>query len=127
MADDDGFGDNRTESARPYQPRHSRDQMNKQDEEVPHRGNRSIPPSCRIWAVLPIRIDTFSLHQGGPRYRRLVGCFQRIFGTTIFFGTDSQRVPAAVVHQIRFSFMAEARIWYPRDLSSSCCQASART
>ncbi len=44
-----------------------------------------------------------------------MGSFQRIFGTTIFFGTDSQRVPAAVVHQVRFSFMAEARIWHSRD------------
>ncbi len=60
-------------------------------------------------------LDTFGLHQSGSQYRRLVGSFQRIFGATIFFGTDSQRVPAAVVHQVRFSFMAEARIWYSRD------------
>ena len=28
---------------------------------------------------------------------------------------DTQRVPAAVVHQARFNFMTEARIWYSRD------------
>ena len=60
-------------------------------------------------------LDAFGLHQGGSQYRRLVDSFQRIFGATIFFGTDSQRVPAAVVHHVRFNFMAEARIWYSRD------------
>src|SRR4051812_23422238 len=60
-------------------------------------------------------LDTSGLHQGGSQYRRLVGSFQRIFGATIFFGTDTQRVPAAVVHHVRFNFMAEARIWYSRD------------
>ena len=30
------------------------------------------------------------MQQGGTQYRRLVGAFQRIFGATIFFGTDSQ-------------------------------------
>jgi hypothetical protein len=60
-------------------------------------------------------LDTFGLHQGGSQYRRLVASFQRIFGATIFFGTDSQRARAAVVHHVRFSFMSEARIWYSRD------------
>jgi hypothetical protein len=45
----------------------------------------------------------------------MVGAFPRIFGATIFFGTDSQRAKAAVVHQARFNFMTEARIWYARD------------
>jgi hypothetical protein len=39
----------------------------------------------------------------------------RIFGATIFFGTDSQREHATVVHSARFNFMSEARIWYSRD------------
>ena len=52
------------------------------------------------------------MQQGGTQYRRLVGAFQRIFGATIFFGTDSQRERAAVVHRARFNFMSEARIWY---------------
>ena len=60
-------------------------------------------------------LDTFGMQQGGSQYRRLVESFQRIFGATIFFGTDRQRIPAAVVHQVRFNFMTEARIWYSRD------------
>src|SRR5581483_1548698 len=36
-------------------------------------------------------LDTFGMQQGGSQYRRLVAAFQRIFGATIFFGTDIQR------------------------------------
>ena len=60
-------------------------------------------------------LDTFGMQQGGSQYRRLVDSFQRIFGATIFFGTDTQRDRAAVVHRARFNFMSEARIWYSRD------------
>ena len=60
-------------------------------------------------------LDTFGMQQGGSQYRRLVGAFQRIFGATIFFGTDTQRERAAVVHRARFNFMTEARIWYSKD------------
>jgi hypothetical protein len=60
-------------------------------------------------------LDTFGMQQGGTQYRRLVAAFQRIFGATIFFGTDTQREKAAVVHRARFSFMSEARIWYSRN------------
>ncbi|MDQ1470888.1 MAG: hypothetical protein QOJ99_2368, partial [Bryobacterales bacterium] len=60
-------------------------------------------------------LDTLAMQQGGAQYRRLVGAFQRIFRATIFFGTDSQRERATVVHRARFNFMSEARIWYCRD------------
>jgi hypothetical protein len=60
-------------------------------------------------------LDTFAMQQGGTQYRRLVAAFQRIFGATIFFGTDTQREKAEVVHQSRFNFMTEARIWYSRN------------
>ena len=60
-------------------------------------------------------LNTFGMQQGGSQYRRLVGSFQRIFGATIFFGTDTQRERATVVHRARFNFMSEARIWYSRD------------
>jgi hypothetical protein len=60
-------------------------------------------------------LDTFAMQQGGTQYRRLIEAFQRIFGATIFFGTDSQRERAAVVQRARFNFMSEARIWYSRD------------
>jgi hypothetical protein len=64
-------------------------------------------------------LDTFGLQQGGSQYRRLIGGFQRIFGATIFFGTDTQRERASVIHQARFNFMSEARIWYARDLAQA--------
>jgi hypothetical protein len=60
-------------------------------------------------------LDTFGMQQGGSQYRRLVASFQRIFGATIFFGTDYQRERAAVLHRARFNFMTDAQIWYSRD------------
>jgi hypothetical protein len=60
-------------------------------------------------------LDTFGIQQGGSQYRRLVASFQRVFGATIFFGTDCQSERAAVVHRARFNFMSEARIWYSRN------------
>lgn len=64
-------------------------------------------------------LDTFGMQQGGSQYRRLIAAFQRVFGATIFFGTDTQRERAAVMHQARFNFMREARIWYSRDLNQA--------
>jgi hypothetical protein len=60
-------------------------------------------------------LDVFGMQQGGSQYRRLMASFQRVFGATIFFGTDTQQERAAVLHHSRFSFMREARIWYSRD------------
>lgn len=60
-------------------------------------------------------LDAFGLQQGGSQYRRLVASFQRIFGATIFFGTDTQLERTAVCHSARFNFMTEARIWYSRN------------
>ena len=60
-------------------------------------------------------LDSFGMQQGGSQYRRLVAAFQRIFGATIFFGTDTQTERTAVVQCARFNFMSEARIWYSRD------------
>jgi hypothetical protein len=57
-------------------------------------------------------LDTFGMQQGGSQYRRLLGAFQRVFGATIFFGTDTQHERAVVIHRGRFNFMREAWIWY---------------
>ena len=57
------------------------------------------------------------MQPGSSQYRRLIAAFQRIFGATIFFGTDAQKQKAEVVHRARFNFMTEARIWYSRDLA----------
>ncbi len=62
-------------------------------------------------------LDVFGMQQGGSQYRRLAASFQRIFGATIFFGTDVQREKASVTHHARFNFMREARIWFSRDPS----------
>ncbi len=59
-------------------------------------------------------LETFGMHKGGKEYRRLVAAFERIFGATIFFGTDTLGT-AKVVQRSRFSFFNEAQIWYSRD------------
>lgn len=60
-------------------------------------------------------LETFGMHKGGKEYRRLVAAFERIFGATIFFGTDRAKGTAKVVQRSRFSFLREAQIWYSRD------------
>ena len=60
-------------------------------------------------------LDIFGMAKGGKEYRRLVGAFERIFGATIFFGTDTFTGRAVMVQRCRFNFMREAQIWYSRD------------
>jgi hypothetical protein len=60
-------------------------------------------------------LETFGMHKGGKEYRRLVAAFERIFGATIFFGTDTLNGRAKVVQRSRFSFFNETQIWYSRD------------
>jgi hypothetical protein len=60
-------------------------------------------------------LETFGLHKGGKEYRRLIAAFERIFGATIFFGTNTLRGTAKVIQRSRFSFFREAQIWYSRD------------
>ena len=45
-------------------------------------------------------LDIFGTQQGGSQYRRLIGAFQRIFGATIFCGSDMEREKAMVVRHI---------------------------
>jgi hypothetical protein len=59
-------------------------------------------------------LETFGMQQGGSQYRRLIAAFQRIFGATIFFGTDTQSERVNIFHHARFNFMSEAQIWCPR-------------
>jgi hypothetical protein len=59
-------------------------------------------------------LETFGMQTGGKEYRRLVDAFERVFGATIFFGTDAFNGSAKVVQRSRFSFMREAQIWYSR-------------
>jgi hypothetical protein len=59
-------------------------------------------------------LEIFGMHKGGKEYRRLVAAFERIFGATIFFGTDALTGSAKVVQRSRFNFLREAQIWYDR-------------
>jgi hypothetical protein len=60
-------------------------------------------------------LETFGMHKGGKEYRRLIAAFERIFGATIFFGTDGFQGKAKVVHRSRFNLLREAQIWYSRN------------
>ena len=60
-------------------------------------------------------LDTFGMQKGGLSIRRLVAAFERIFGATMFFGTETTTSKARVVQRSRFNFLREARIWYARD------------
>jgi hypothetical protein len=60
-------------------------------------------------------LETFGMYKGGKEYRRLVAAFERIFGATIFFGTDAISAKAKVVQRSRFNFLREAQIWYNRE------------
>ena len=57
------------------------------------------------------------LATGGKEYRRLIAAFERIFGATFFFGTDSTRQHARVIQRSSFNFFREAEIWYSRSSS----------
>uniref|UniRef100_Q01TG7 Uncharacterized protein n=1 Tax=Solibacter usitatus (strain Ellin6076) TaxID=234267 RepID=Q01TG7_SOLUE len=48
-------------------------------------------------------LDVFGMAKGGKEYRRLVAAFERIFGATIFFGTESTRRQARVIQRSRFN------------------------
>jgi hypothetical protein len=60
-------------------------------------------------------LETFGMHKGGKEYRRLIGAFERIFGATIFFGSDGFHGKAKFIHRSRFNFLREAQIWYNRN------------
>ncbi len=59
-------------------------------------------------------LDTFGVAKGGKEYRRIVAAFERIFGATMYFSTESTRSTATVIHRSRFNFLKEAEIWYSR-------------
>jgi len=69
-------------------------------------------------------LDTFGMAKGGKEYRRIVAAFERIFGATIFFATESRRDGASLVHRRRFNFLEQAAIWYTGSLSSDAVQNS---
>jgi len=66
-----------------------------------------------------VMLETFGMSKGDKEYRRLVAAFERIFGATMFFGTESLHATARVVHRARFNFLTEATIWYQLDAVGS--------
>jgi hypothetical protein len=68
-------------------------------------------------------LDIFGMHKGGKEYRRLIEAFERIFGATMFFGTDALKGGAKVVHRSRFNFLREATIWYNREANQASSDA----
>jgi Plasmid encoded RepA protein len=57
----------------------------------------------------------FDLPTDGRSYRRLMEGFQRIFASTIFFGTEEQLEKAAVWEMHRFHYFDDLRLWYSRN------------
>jgi hypothetical protein len=59
-------------------------------------------------------LEEFDLPKDGPHYRRLVEGFQRVFTSTIYFGTDSAVGQHHVWDCQRFHFFDRLRIWCSR-------------
>lgn len=57
-------------------------------------------------------LDFFHLPKDGPHYRRLVDGFKRLFGATIFFGTEEQPQSAPLVDWTRFHFFDGMKLWF---------------
>jgi len=60
-------------------------------------------------------LDFFDLPKNGYHYNRIVQGFQRIFGATIFFGTEEQRQKSALLDAALFHFFDRMHIWYNRE------------
>lgn len=45
-------------------------------------------------------LQTFGMQQGGTQYRRLIDGFRRVFGATIFFGTNTLLKAAPPFHWV---------------------------
>ena len=60
-------------------------------------------------------LTMFGLAHGGKEYRRLLAGLQRIFGSTIFFGTDSEKRTANIFTSERFHFLAKVQLWFMKD------------
>ena len=57
-------------------------------------------------------LDFFHLPKDGFHYRRLVEAFQRIFGATIFFGTEENSTANKLLDWTRFHFLDRMKLWY---------------
>ena len=62
-------------------------------------------------------LEMFGMQKGGKEYRRLVAGIERIFGSTIFFGSERTADGAKLFSTARFHFVRETHIWFDRDSS----------
>lgn len=69
-------------------------------------------------------LDFFRLPKDGPHYRRLVDGFKRIFGATVFFGTEEQPLAAAMLDWARFHFFDRMKLWFNTAEHASACSPS---
>jgi hypothetical protein len=60
-------------------------------------------------------LDYFELPKNGSHYRRIIQGFQRVFASTIFFGTEEQRQRAVLSDSFRFHFFDRMQLWYNRE------------
>jgi len=64
-------------------------------------------------------LEFFRLAKDGRYYRRMVQGFQRIFASTIFFGTEDQPGGSRLIDWARFHFFDELHLWFTEDAKSS--------
>jgi len=70
-------------------------------------------------------LDFFHLPKDGFHYRRLVEAFQRVFGATIFFGTEENSAANNLLDWTRFHFLDRMKLWYGTGDRSSAAEAKA--
>jgi hypothetical protein len=75
---------------------------------------RTRSPVVRFESASQILTD-WGLTTGGEYYRRLAGSFQRVFGSTIFFGTYPNRGRSEVWDCSRIHFVDHVRLWFQHD------------
>ena len=71
-------------------------------------------------------LEFFRFPKDGRYYRRMVQGFQRIFASTIFFGTEEQPVGSRLTDWARFHFFDQIHLWFsePEKCSPSSPDAS---
>lgn len=69
-------------------------------------------------------LDYFDLPRTGFYYNRTAEAFQRVFGATIFFGTEERQNERVFLDWARFHFFDQIRLWYSRhgvpELATDC-------
>ena len=69
-------------------------------------------------------LDFFCLAEDGQYYRRMVRGFQRIFASTIFFGTEDQPGGSRLIDWARFHFFDEIHLWFTKNDKSPSVSVS---